>query len=74
MQGKYYNEVYWGEMRDSRMDREDQIEMLDDWEASQAKRLAELERAVENAHEELDSYKQWLIGRDMFRQALVESL
>lgn len=74
MQGKYYNGVYYGEMRDSRMDREDQLEMMADWEPSHRRQLEALEAAVEAAQEELEAHKQWLIGRDMFHAALVDSL
>lgn len=74
MQGKYYNGVYYGEMRDSRMDREDQLDMMDDWEESHQRQLEALQAAVESAQIDLEAHKQWLVGRTMFREALVESL
>jgi hypothetical protein len=74
MQGKYYNGVYYGEMRDSRMDREDQLETMDDWEEAHHRQLAAMEAAVEAAQLDLEAHKQWLAGRAMFREALVESL
>jgi hypothetical protein len=62
------------EMRQSEMDRQDQLDMLDAYTPMQEKETARLEEAIEVAKRKLDDHLAFMDERAEFRQKLVESL
>lgn len=66
--------VYNDELRESRIDREDQLEIMDDRADYVKKELQEKVNAVKIAQQELNDYEAWVVSRDDFRRKLIESL
>lgn len=66
--------VYVGELRESKLDRQDQLEMMNDWDESIARELAAKNKAVEVAMKELEDFSEYIISREKFRAKLKESL